>query len=79
MPKTYPLYQVLYRRKTGNRRILRTSAHLNLKLMPNKEFRLSLLQDYLRTNKRVERIVFHGYFTEKECVFKIKEIMMGKL
>jgi hypothetical protein len=50
------IYIVKYRRRTGERRILRTGHHHNVVGVPDKAFRLALVSDYNRTNKRVESI-----------------------
>lgn len=54
---------VSYRRRTGERRILRTGIHRNSHCLTGeefpiseKEFRILLICEYNRTNKRVEKI-----------------------
>lgn len=49
-------YKVYFRRRTGSRRILRVGIHHNLRGMSDRDFRIALIQDYNRTNKKVEKI-----------------------
>jgi hypothetical protein len=53
-------YIVYYRRKKGIRRNLRTGTHVKPDGVSDREFRLDLLKEYLRTNKRVVSIEFLG-------------------
>lgn len=51
-------YKVYYRRRNGMRRMLRRGIHVNLQNFSEHEFRLMLLKEYNRTNKKVEKIEF---------------------
>lgn len=49
-------YLASFRRRTGSRRILRTGTHARPEGVNDRQFRIDLIVDYNRRNKRVERI-----------------------
>lgn len=52
----YTYYKVSYRRKSGDRRIMRFGTHQMINTVTEKEHRIYLLQEYNRTNKRIIKI-----------------------
>lgn len=49
-------YVVHFYRKNSKRRHIRYGVHHNLEGQPDKEFRLALIAEYVRTKKRVLKI-----------------------